>query len=415
MKVLKIMILSITAIIIFMFLFGIIHNLGISHKETERIISANKEKSFDYVEYISNYKMASAFETFSKASKVENFEGFIFTKIKKINNEYAVLAYGTDENYLVFFDEDIEIKRSFLIERGNVRFYDFGYFDKEYIFVGEKNQKPYYLKTSDTGSHLSSNSISSNGRYNVVKALYEGFIMAGYVIENGVRNAYINKINMFGDRIWDKRFGRNNNEEIKDIVVTLNEYIFVGTTNSNPTKVTNTLILKYSIDGINIFDGVYGTDTHNEHITVSFLDEESKLYFAGYVETLDSRNWKSLFVRTVEDIQNEGIVVSEIRETRGIQNLSRIEDMKYKDGNIYKIGFSVESWPDYDGFLRISNKNGYVIEQRIYGSNNEERIYSFEFSDDGGIIMVGYQKNENKNIPLIIKTDNFFRIPEFEK
>jgi hypothetical protein len=220
---------------------------------------------------------------------------------------------------------------------------------------------------------------------------------------------------MFGDRIWDKRFGRNNNEEIKDIVVTLNEYIFVGTTNSNPTKVTNTLILKYSIDGINIFDGVYGTDTHNEHITVSFLDEESKLYFAGYVETLDSRNWKSLFVRTVEDIQNEGIVVSEIRETRGIQNLSRIEDMKYKDGNIYKIGFSVESWPDYDGFLRISNKNGYVIEQRIYGSNNEERIYSFEFSDDGGIIMVGYQKNENKNIPLIIKTDNFFRIPEFEK
>jgi hypothetical protein len=89
--------------------------------------------------------------------------------------------------------------------------------------------------------------------------------------------------------------------------------------------------------------------------------------------------------------------------------------MKLNNENLYMGGFSVEKWPDYNGFIRVNNKNGVLIEQKIYGKSDEERFYDFILANDKSVIAVGYVKRNDLVYPLIMKTDSDLRIPEYEK
>ncbi len=67
-------------------------------------------------------------------------------------------------------------------------------------------------------------------------------------------------------------------------------------------------------------------------------------------------------------------------------------------------------------FLEVTNLNGIVLEQKIYGREDQELVYSFEISDEGEIIGVGQINNsENEIYPLLFKTDSNYRIPGLEK
>ncbi|MDY6896399.1 MAG: hypothetical protein SVO01_13430, partial [Thermotogota bacterium] len=86
------------------------------------------------------------------------------------------------------------------------------------------------------------------------------------------------------------------------------------------------------------------------------------------------------------------------------------------NNQIYLLGVCVDNWPDYDLFLRIINPNGVLIEQKIYGTNAQELIYSFEILPAGEILGTGQVNDSNNQVyPLIIKTDSSYGIPQNEK
>ena len=145
-------------------------------------------------------------------------------------------------------------------------------------------------------------------------------------------------------------------------------------------------------------------------------DKEGNIYIGGYLSTLNQKEWKAFFMKVSKNIKNQNNLDVLFFETQSIKTLSRIEDMKYYDDKIYLMGVTVETWPDYDIFLKIVNQNGILIDQRIYGKKDQEHLNSFEILEDGGILGVGkFADSNNETYPLIIKTGSDYRIPEQER
>lgn len=410
MKITKIIAIMILLILFILIIFNIFIAFNPDDNFIERIKSTSKTDEFNLISYILDETPTKAFFSESIVN-VFDYENLEFTKIKKsYDNTFYVLSQYSNNNYLFEIDESLNILKSFEIDRGNVYIYDFVKIENSFVFVGSKNNKPYLLKTSNDGDHLYSNSLNVDGRYNVIKSFDNDFIAAGRIIENSKSNAYISYFNKDGERIWDNIFVGQNNDEINDITININEIIAVGMTNSNPHRAYNVLILKYNIDGIRLYSGNYGYLTHNEYVHTAKIDIENYLYMGGFIEPVEKTNWRNFFVKTIENIEIEGEIKAEIRDVRGVSNLSRITEMIIHNERVYMIGYAIESWPIHNGFLKIINKNGYLIEQNIYGTTNSEKLNSFVINKNGELIIVGSQTKDNITYPLIIKTDNLYKV-----
>ncbi|MDN5341274.1 MULTISPECIES: hypothetical protein [Oceanotoga] len=408
-----IIILVFIAIMLFISVFNVFNSKN--YRSHENITSKTAYERQNFVDYIQNPDIIKNVSN-SYYFKTIQDKGIVFNKVKNINNEkYAVLGYGDNNNLLYEFDIEGNIQKKFLIESGYVRFYDFAYKNGSYIFVGEKGQKPYILSIDSNGGKTWSNIFQKDGRFYVVNSTLDGFIVGGYSKKDDNRQAYIAELNSIGNKIWDSEYGREDAEEIKDIYVNPNYIVAVGVTNSNPKKQNDILILKYSREGVLKFDGEYGNSIYDEFTTSAIIDENNKLYVSGYIVPENQSTWKPFLLKTVSDIERDGQVKPEFFETKAVQNLSRILEMKKIGERIYTAGFSVEKWPDYDGFIKIMNLNGNLIEQKIFGTENEDRIYSFDIAEDHSIIAVGYQSAGNTVYPLILKTDSNYRLPGYEK
>lgn len=376
-----------------------------------------KKDPVDFLDYISS-KETLKVESGTYFFKVLDEKDMVFTKIHKISDdEYMILGYRNGENHIYFIEKSGEIINKFFIESGNTRFYDFINYDDYILLVGEKDKKNYYLSVSSkTGEKLWSKTDNTAGRFNVVKKIQEGFVMAGYKVNEYKNQAYISEINIQGQIVWSDTSGREGNEEYSDLMIASDGYICIGNSDSNPEKLSKAIVARYSKDGIKIFEDEYGMSIYNVYPVSAFIDENYNLYFSGYVASDDQTTWRTFIAKTVSSLEVNGKLDFEFFETKAIQNLSRITEIKYINQNIYSIGFSVDKWPDYDGFIRIMGKNGTYISQGIYGTSTEERFYSFENTSDNSLIIVGYQKND-KNVvnPIIIKTDSKGLIPGYHK
>lgn len=391
---------------------------------------SSKDSSIAYLTSNSEYEKIPLLEYISsnEKAKVKQDKGdfffqkideknSIFKKIKKINNnEYILLVENKDQYYVYFINNSGEIKTKVFIDSGNVLLNDFIIHNNNFIFVGQKNGKPYVLNTSKSGSMNWSNILNYQGILNTIKTTSNGYVVGGQVLINNNFQAYVSLINQSGNKIWENSFGRENEEKIIDIVVNSNNIIAVGTSNSNLEKQHNLLFLEYSMDGTLLFYDEYGTTVYNEYPSSIKNDNQGNLYIGGYASSLNEKEWKGFYMKVSNTIKNNNNLLDvEFFDILSIKPLSKIEDMKIVDNKVVLGGVCVEQWPNYDVFIQVTNLNGILLEQKIYGEENQELLSSFEMSDEDGIIGVGQINSEGEIYPLIFKTDSNYRIPGLEK
>jgi len=281
--------------------------------------------------------------------------------------------------------------------------------------VGQKDEKPYILSINESGSKLWSEVYNFGGSFSFIKPLSTGFLIGGHKYDENNKQSYIVEINDVGDKIWEDIYGRSDDEELVDAFVFGSQIYTVGTTNSNPRKQKDLLFLRYSTDGIRNFEGEYGDQYFDEFPSSMLIDKEGYVYVGGYSIPSGKTTWQNFFFKSVQNLEESGKIKTEKFDNHSIQNLSRITSMKMTEDKLYFGGFSVEKWPDYNGFIRVNNKNGVLLDQKIYGKDSEERFYDFVVAKDNSVITVGYLQRNDIVYPLIMKTDGDLRIPEYEK
>lgn len=404
--------------------------LGLTFIVSTILLFSKKDVSIAYLTTNSEYEKTPFLEYISsdeKAKLIQNAGDFffhqidekniVFKKIKKIgNNEYVLLVEIKDQYYVYFINNNGEIKNKVFIDSGNVRLNDLIISNNNFIFVGQKNGKPYVLNTSKSGSMNWSSILNYQGILNTIKMSSNGYLVAGQVSINNNMQAYISLLNQNGNKIWENSFGRENEEKIVDFIVNSNNIIAVGTSNSNIEKQYNLLVLEYSKDGSLLFYDEYGNTVYNEYPTSIENDDQGNIYIGGYASSLNEKEWKSFFMKVSNSIKNNNLLDVDFFEILSIKPLSRIEELKVVDNTVVMAGVCVEQWPNYDIFIQVTNLNGIVLEQKIYGGDDQELISSFEISDEGGIIGVGKITNSESEVyPLLFKTDSNYRIPGLEK
>lgn len=404
--------------------------LGLTFIVSTILLFSKKDVSIAYLTTNSEYEKTPFLEYISsdeKAKLIQNAGDFffhqidekntVFKKIKKIgNNEYVLLVEIKDQYYVYFINNNGEIKNKVFIDSGNVRLNDLIISNNNFIFVGQKNGKPYVLNTSKSGSMNWSTILNYQGILNTIKMSSNGYLVAGQVSINNNMQAYISLLNQNGNKIWENSFGRENEEKIVDFIVNSNNIIAVGTSNSNIEKQYNLLVLEYSKDGSLLFYDEYGNTVYNEYPTSIENDDQGNIYIGGYASSLNEKEWKSFFMKVSNSIKNNNLLDVDFFEILSIKPLSRIEELKVVDNTVVMAGVCVEQWPNYDIFIQVTNLNGIVLEQKIYGGDDQELISSFEISDEGGIIGVGKITNSESEVyPLLFKTDSNYRIPGLEK
>lgn len=414
-KIVKYIFLSSGLIVVFVFILNIFLALTGPDSNLEYLVTSGNAYDISFNEYISQEGIVPIKSKYSYFTEV-NEPGVVFTKIIKFKEDkYLILGYNSGENILFETDISGNILSKRIIEKGNVRFYDLTYFNNVINLVGEKENKPYILSINESRSKLWSEVYNFGGSFSFIKPLSTGYLMGGYKYTENNKQSFILEINEVGNKIWEDTYGRSDDEELLDAFLFGSQIYTVGITNSNPRKQKDLLFLRYSTDGIRNFEGEYGDQYFDEYPSSLIMDKEGYVYVGGYSIPSGKTTWQNFFFKSVKNLEENGKIKTLKFDNHSIQNLSRITSMTLDNENLYMGGFSVEKWPDYNGFIRINNKNGVLIEQKIYGKSDEERFYDFVIANDKSIIAVGYIKRNDIVYPLLMKTDSDLRIPEYER
>jgi len=412
----KILFFAIITLSIFFFVSGIYLSNSKTNDTVDFLSSTYDSQKEPLIQYLSDTQEVRSTNSQSFFKKIDENGTYLTKIIQTSNNEYVSLAIEGNQYYLYFIDEEGSIRKEIFVESGQVSINDFVFFNNTFTLVGQKNGKPYILNISKVGEMNWSLVINYQGTLNTIKNTSGSYVVGGWVITNGNSQAYISEINLTGKKIWENMYGRDKVEQIVDLVIDNNRIITAGTSNSNPEKQNDLLILEYSREGILLFSDEYGYTTFHENPNNIAQDNEGNIYIGGYITTLNEQEWKGFIMKISKELEQKDNLEVEYFETLSIKSLSRVEKVKVYNEQIYLLGVCIDNWPDYDLFLRIINPNGVLIEQKIYGTNDQELIYSFEILPAGEILGTGQVKVSNNQVyPLIIKTDSSYAIPQKEK
>lgn len=114
-----------------------------------------------------------------------------------------------------------------------------------------------------------------------------GYITAGYTESygSGKKDALLVKTNGLGQILWSKAYGGSGDDVAWDVTVSPDSgYVFVGTTNSNPSSNANALIVKTDKDGVIDWSMVLDNDSTEDAYKV-ITGAKGDYYLTGFVRT----------------------------------------------------------------------------------------------------------------------------------
>ncbi|MEM9888337.1 MAG: T9SS type A sorting domain-containing protein [Bacteroidota bacterium] len=195
------------------------------------------------------------------------------------------------------------------------------------------------------------------------------------------KDAYLIKINEFGDFKWSKRFGAGGEESFYSIVNSNdNGFVMAGFTNSFGNRGKNMYIVKVDATGEEVWSKNYGGDVAEEALSVVAV--EDGYVMAGYVEN-SSRN-RDFYVVKVDEA---GDLLWE--ETYGSQfEYEEALDIVANDAGELFIGGNIESSAGPIHIIKTNNE-GIEIWRNTYSSRFIETKFSKFVLAESDILIAG--------------------------
>lgn len=251
----------------------------------------------------------------------------------------------------------------------------------------------YFAKTSNTGVLLMEQHYGGSDwdkAYDMIAMPDSGFILVGETqsFTNGLRDAYIIRIDKFGDVDWAQNFGGASDDYLNAVILDGDSIVAVGGTESFGSGGTDGLILKYHIDGT--FGWMQAVGQDNEDYFTS-IDAYNNYYVLGGARSYDYANTKEDM--WAYKISNDGNTNVWDKIYGGSAEKDVTMDIMIRDLNedIYVAGHT-ETWGYLDGFGDIIyskfSSGFFFVTTDTYGEAGKDIPFAIEETFDGGFISI---------------------------
>lgn len=281
--------------------------------------------------------------------------------------------------------------------------------DGGYIIAGQLSSKCYLIKIDAAGEVVWANTYADNSCANVVKQTSDGYIVAGYKVDNSKSDStsiYLLKVNTTGALQWDKVFKisalendmGNGVEEVAD------GYVVAGYTTQRLASDTtrDIVLLKTNLAGTLQWSYSYGEDAESEEAYDLKKTASGFLLTGSTTKTASGTDGSDLFIITTDFAGN---IVYSSAYTVGLTDIG------------YRIcptstGYAVLGTTF--GTLSLSLLNNFILKTDITGTPTFAEIFSQQFASnfftdgqqisDGGFVLTGWGQSVSMDI-LLIKTN----------
>lgn len=211
-------------------------------------------------------------------------------------------------------------------------------------------------------------------------------------------DAYLLKINAFGDLKWTKNYGASGEDRFYSIIDANDEgYIMAGYSDSYGRGDKDMFIVKVDNNGDVVWRKNYGGDTEEEARSVVAV--EDGYVMVGYVE-LESRNRDFFVVKVNEE---GGLVWSRTYGDR-FEYEEALDIVTNESGDLWIGGNAGTVGPFY---LMKTDGNGVVLWERIYETDFVEEQFSKMAATEDGLLLTGTAAVSNDNNDLYLLKVNW--------
>lgn len=239
------------------------------------------------------------------------------------------------------------------------------------------------------------------GRYsevgNAIIPLNDGILLVGSTesFGKGQHDAYVVKVDNFGNKIWSGTYGGSGVDMAKSAVAVEDGFMLAGTTRSFGNRIQSLYLARISKDGSLKWQNGYYSDkddyyTGNDMVKIN----DNNLLIAGHedhVKFFDSEIDYYLNAISIDGQRNG------IKRYGGNKVEKANSIISVKDG--YVIAGETDTWGhgEKDSYVIKINKDGDRVWHSVFGWRYDEVTNQIIETSDGGYIMVGMTDSDHRN------------------
>lgn len=370
----------------------------------EKLIPHSSSREF--IEYISSGEKTEKLlgSTFIKLFDVKGGE---FLKIcTSEKNSYGVLMKSDDGYRIYTIDSRGAVLYSFAAERSSAKINDIKYKDGLYLLAGEKEGFAYIGAYGAADGQLRwSNFLNLKGEFKTLRPVSQGYLAGGYLLNAQSKQALTTELNLNGDTVWTDTYTRGDNEYISSIVPLADGFFAIGSSNSNPLKDFNVLILRYDIHGIKRFDGALIIEHHDETPLSAVSDKEENLFICGLRTDASSYAQKSLILKLPFPKDDTDRLKETFLDIKAIDKQSSLNSIIFHNNRAYCVGSISADDGKLCGFLKIINSDGSLYYERVYDINEKSWFSDIIPTQENTLLIVGAVVKNGVKTPAVFSTD----------
>ncbi len=234
-----------------------------------------------------------------------------------------------------------------------------------------------------------------------------GYIIAGYTRSYGTaagRNAMIIKTDSYGNAIWIKGYGGDNDEEANGIIGTSDGgFVVAGYSNSGGAGLKDFYVLKVDSSGSEVWNTQFGGSNDEEAYSIE-LAHDGNFIVAGATSSF-TNGGRDVYVAK---ISTDGNIVW-TRNYGGLSTDGAYDIKRTSDNGFIITGWTASFGADILGnalLLKIDSA-GNQLWYKHFGGNDVDRGLSVEETSDGGFIIAGNTSSFGSGLydVYLIKTD----------
>lgn len=230
----------------------------------------------------------------------------------------------------------------------------------------------------------------------------------------GLNDYWIVKTDAWGNKQWDRRFGGNSNEELFSVLQTTdNGFLLGGWTQSNvngdQTQVSrggrDYWIVRTDVNGIKLWDKRFGGPDDDEmRAMISTADGGFLLAGESRSSIGSEKSQNNHGVYDVWVVKTDGLGNKQWDASYGGTDDDRLNAVQQTPGGDYILGAWTISPPGFDVseagkgstdmWLVKADENGVKLWDHRFGGNDNEYLYALDQTKDNGFILAGYTRSE---------------------
>ena len=289
--------------------------------------------------------------------------------------------------------------------------------NKDYLVCGTTSSEgngstdAFVLKTDSLGVEqwmVTFGGINSDYGHQIIESNSGGYIFVGSTESygSGLSNILVLKMDENGNQDWVQTYGGTASEKGNSICqLSNNDYIIVGFTNSYGAGQKDVWLLKIDNQGNEIWSQTYGTNMNNYAVSI-IPSLDSGFFVLSNDEKIEAEN---IYDISILKFNSNGNI--EWEQVLGGQSNDRGYSLIDGGDGLILCGTTTSFGNGLtDGYIVKVDYSGNIIWEQTYGESLNEKAFSIVQAEDGGYVGVGTQESdlglEGYNVWLFKITNN---------